>query len=671
MFKKTKLINIVRNETADKVKEYLNKKKVDKKTFEKFKTKEENPLYVSMIIRKDFDMSQELIKVMIKVKADINKYDEAEQTILHYVCNTFTSDASFIMALLQFPGINVNAKNRDEQTPLHIFCNHFANVQSYKTVLQKFVELHAEIDATNSYLETPLIKTVKNQKLRGLIVQFLIDNGANINVANKAKNTALHFVVVLNRVDLINILVKGGADIYCLNNKNESPLSLAKEKGSMAVITKLYEVHNLLQWLSSISNDFVALYARKFLQQELHPKLLKSLSDEELTDVLEVIVEEEKHITILKDSLRKFELILPEEKEIKAVVVTTPERKPMLSASKRSSLPANVDSWTIGSNQIEFTGETKPSRSNKVGTGSTCSVYRGIYKKINSEGGTTDFDVAVKVMDEGIDLGENSEFLHEFEIQKTIAHKNIVKFFGIVIDDTISIVMEFCSHFSLFDVLNDPNQQVDFPTALNFCEQMSVGLGVLHNNKPSILHRDFKSLNVLVTNDYTLKISDFGMSRFDTTENREKDLKELSGTIPYCSPEIIPSDGHQGLYTTKSDIYSLGIVFWEIFRRVVFGSYTKPWFKEYNIPAANDFAILNLISEGKRPTLEIKEYNEACKNYVPPSVHQLYYSCVDEEPDKRPNAEELIKMIESMKQEYIHNNTIWNKYYVPVGYKKM
>ncbi|EDS89703.1 receptor-interactingserine/threonine- protein kinase 2, putative [Entamoeba histolytica HM-1:IMSS] len=515
MFKKTKLINIVRNETADKVKEYLNKKKVDKKTFEKFKTKEENPLYVSMIIRKDFDMSQELIKVMIKVKADINKYDEAEQTILHYVCNTFTSDASFIMALLQFPGINVNAKNRDEQTPLHIFCNHFANVQSYKTVLQKFVELHAEIDATNSYLETPLIKTVKNQKLRGLIVQFLIDNGANINVANKAKNTALHFVVVLNRVDLINILVKGGADIYCLNNKNESPLSLAKEKGSMAVITKLYEVHNLLQWLSSISNDFVALYARKFLQQELHPKLLKSLND------------------------------------------------------------------------------------------------------------------------------------------------------------TISIVMEFCSHFSLFDVLNDPNQQVDFPTALNFCEQMSVGLGVLHNNKPSILHRDFKSLNVLVTNDYTLKISDFGMSRFDTTENREKDLKELSGTIPYCSPEIIPSDGHQGLYTTKSDIYSLGIVFWEIFRRVVFGSYTKPWFKEYNIPAANDFAILNLISEGKRPTLEIKEYNEACKNYVPPSVHQLYYSCVDEEPDKRPNAEELIKMIESMKQEYIHNNTIWNKYYVPVGYKKM
>ncbi|EDR28980.1 Bone morphogenetic protein receptor type IB precursor, putative [Entamoeba dispar SAW760] len=391
MFKKTKLINIVRNETADKVKEYLNKKKVDKKTFEKFKTKEENPLYVSMIIRKDFEMSQELIKVMIKVKADINKYDEAEQTILHYVCNTFTSDASFIMALLQFPGINVNAKNRDEQTPLHIFCNHFANVQSYKTVLQKFVELHAEIDATNSYLETPLIKTVKNQKLRGLIVQFLIDNGANINVANKAK--ILHYIFV--------------------------------------------------------------------------------------------------------------------------------------------------------------------------------------------------------------------------------------------------------------------------------------GLGVLHNNKPSILHRDFKSLNVLVTNDYTLKISDFGMSRFDTTENREKDLKELSGTIPYCSPEIIPSDGHSGLYTTKSDIYSLGIVFWEIFRRVVFGSYTKPWFKEYNIPSANDFAILNLITAGKRPTLEIKEYNEACKNYVPPSVHQLYYSCVDEEPDKRPNAEELIKMIDSMKQEYIHNNNIWNKYYVPVGYKKM
>lgn len=263
MFKKSSLLSLVRTESRERVREYLDKKRVSKKTFETFVNKEDNPLYVAMIIRKDIEMSQDILKAMEKVKADINRVDEAEQTILHYVCNTFTTDASFVMAVLQYPGINVNATNRDKQTPLHIFCNYFANVQSYKTVLQRFVELHAEIDATNLFHETPLMKTVKNQRLRGLIVQFLIDHGADVTVANRSKNTALHFVVVLNRVDLVNILVKGGADIYCLNNQNESPLGLATKKGSPAVVAKMYEIHNLLQWLSSVSPDYVTLYARK------------------------------------------------------------------------------------------------------------------------------------------------------------------------------------------------------------------------------------------------------------------------------------------------------------------------------------------------------------------------------------------------------------------------
>lgn len=218
--------------------------------------------------------------------------------------------------------------------------------------------------------------------------------------------------------------------------------------------------------------------------------------------------------------------------------------------------------------------------------------------------------------------------------------------------------------------MNDPNQQIDFPTAINFCKQICYGLEVLHNNVPSILHRDFKSLNVLVTEDYILKISDFGMSRFDTPDAKE-DLQELSGTIPYCCPEIIPHEGGPGTYTTKSDIYSFGIVMWEIFRRVVYGVYTKPWFDEYHVPQNNDFAILNLITTGKRPTLVSKPYKEAEKHFVPPSVHGLYYRCVSVNPAERPSATEIIKILDNVQAEYAENRETWNKYYVPVGYKKI
>ena len=194
---------------------------------------------------------------------------------------------------------------------------------------------------------------------------------------------------------------------------------------------------------------------------------------------------------------------------------------------------------------------------------------------------------------------------------------------------------------------------------------------VLHDHSPSILHRDFKSLNVLVTDKYKLKISDFGLSRYDTEENRQKELRDLSGTIPYCCPEIIGGGIGENIYTTKSDIYSLGIVFWEIFRRVVYGSYEKPWFTEYNIPASNDFAILNLITSGKRPTLTVKPYEEADKHFVPPIVHDLYYRCVSDKVAERPTIDECLQIIETMKNEYAEHTDSWKKYYVPVGYKKI
>jgi hypothetical protein len=137
--------------------------------------------------------------------------------------------------------------------------------------------------------------------------------------------------------------------------------------------------------------------------------MLKLLDESELTEVIEYIAEEESHIPILKESIKKFQLITIEETEIKEIKShTVAEQRKTTQSTRKVKLPCNIDDWAIDTNSIEFTGETKPSRSNKVGTGSTCSVYRGLYHKENKDGSLTDYDVAVKILDEGIDLGENS-----------------------------------------------------------------------------------------------------------------------------------------------------------------------------------------------------------------------------------------------------------------------
>lgn len=177
--------------------------------------------------------------------------------------------------------------------------------------------------------------------------------------------------------------------------------------------------------------------------------MLKSLTEKELKEVLEIIVEDPEHVKVLQESLKKFTIIQQEkEAPIHAVkLTTTPEHR--TKNSRRNSLPANVSLWTIDPSRIEFTGEAGQSHSGEVGKGSTCKVYRGVYKKDTPEGGVVDYDVAVKIMDENVALGEDSEFAYEFEIQKNVRHVNIVRFFGLVIEENIALVMEFCGRLCL------------------------------------------------------------------------------------------------------------------------------------------------------------------------------------------------------------------------------
>jgi len=166
--------------------------------------------------------------------------------------------------------------------------------------------------------------------------------------------------------------------------------------------------------------------------------------------------------------------------------------------------------------------------------------------------------------------------------------------------------------------------------------QLVQGLHVLHQWTPVVLHRDLKSLNFLVTDDWKIKICDFGSSREETQENKST-LAKMRGTFAYGPPEVYLGNP----YTAKSDIYSLGIVFWELLCRNVKGKYERPYAEHKNLVAGFQ-VILKVARQGLRPAIPPD---------APPKFVDTIVQCWTAEPYKRPTTELLIRMIEAQQKE--------------------
>lgn len=102
------------------------------------------------------------------------------------------------------------------------------------------------------------------------------------------------------------------------------------------------------------------------------------------------------------------------------------------------------------------------------------------------------------------------------------------------------------------------------------------------------------------------------------------------------------------MYTPKSDVYSIGIVLWELISRVIIGEYAKP-FSEYELNY--DFQVMLLAQEGKRPTLP---------ENTPKSLLELYTQCVDVNIDVRPNCKDIVEELRRIKNEYQENRKDWD-----------
>ncbi|KAL8134277.1 hypothetical protein AgCh_009353 [Apium graveolens] len=236
---------------------------------------------------------------------------------------------------------------------------------------------------------------------------------------------------------------------------------------------------------------------------------------------------------------------------------------PSSPSSTRKSLPEELEglhelySATCRLFQYEelvlATSKFKPE--NMIGKGGNSQVYRGRLPDGK--------ELAVKILKHSEDILK--EFVMEIEIITVLHHKNIISLFGFCFEENnLLLVYDFLSRGSLEKNLHGDRKD---PLTFGLTERYKVGLGVaealeyLHStsSKP-VIHRDVKSSNILLSEDFEPQLSDFGLATWASTTSSHITCTDVAGTFGYLAPEYFM----YGKVNDKIDVFAFGVVLLEL-----------------------------------------------------------------------------------------------------------
>uniref|UniRef100_A0AC34Q658 Mitogen-activated protein kinase kinase kinase n=1 Tax=Panagrolaimus sp. JU765 TaxID=591449 RepID=A0AC34Q658_9BILA len=246
----------------------------------------------------------------------------------------------------------------------------------------------------------------------------------------------------------------------------------------------------------------------------------------------------------------------------------------------------------------------------QLGCGSFGSVYRGIWKNVGKE-----LVVAMKKV-----------FMLEKEVDilSQIRHRNIIHFFGVSsANPDFYIVTEFAENGSLYEYLHNDSAELPFDLILQWAQQIANGVAYLHFEAPAtIIHRDLKSKNIVLSKNHACKLCDFGTSK-DLTHSFT--MPTWAGTAAWMSPEIISQK--EGI-TPATDVWSYGVVLWELVSR------------EVPYKGLTEFKIYSIITQhGERLVIP-----ETC----PVELKKLLKDCWHTNPKDRIDMKTVILQLQNM-----------------------
>uniref|UniRef100_K3WK92 Protein kinase domain-containing protein n=1 Tax=Globisporangium ultimum (strain ATCC 200006 / CBS 805.95 / DAOM BR144) TaxID=431595 RepID=K3WK92_GLOUD len=192
-------------------------------------------------------------------------------------------------------------------------------------------------------------------------------------------------------------------------------------------------------------------------------------------------------------------------------------------------------------------------KENELGCGKAATVYRGVWMSRNGAA-----EVAVKSF-RYVRLTDKilGDYTQEVAMLRKLKHPNIVLFIGACTNPKLLILTEYCSRKSLYEVIHSNNFET-IPWKFKVRMMLDAARGIQYLHSKRIIHRDIKSHNFLVDDDWRVKVADFGISKVLDNDTAFTQC----GTTGWVAPEVL-LDEDLG-YTFKADNWSFAIVMWEM-----------------------------------------------------------------------------------------------------------
>ncbi|XP_078073195.1 tyrosine-protein kinase Tec-like isoform X2 [Mustelus asterias] len=261
----------------------------------------------------------------------------------------------------------------------------------------------------------------------------------------------------------------------------------------------------------------------------------------------------------------------------------------------------SYDKWEINPSELTFMKE--------LGSGQFGVVRLGKWRAQHK--------VAIKAIREGAMYEE--DFVEEAKIMMKLSHPKLVQLYGVCTQQKpMYIVTEFMELGCLLNYLRQRRGQLNNEMLLSMCQDVCHGMSYLEAN--GFIHRDLAARNCLVSDSHVVKVSDFGMTRY-VLDDQYTSSSGAKFPVKWSPPEVL----HYSKFSSKSDVWSFGVLIWEVYNEGKMPFETK-----------TNSEVVEFISSGCR----LYRPKQASK-----AVYEIMNQCWHEKAERRPSFSDLLQMI--------------------------